>query len=285
MDIKLNLLEMVVQECWSRAEDNVIQSVAQKHHAPQEDEITFLFCGELRREVERVSDAGGVEAAFLADLLGAIPDLRTDITRTFHGLIARVNQHPRWHEGKISGADLGVVVVRPVVRLGFRGSGINFIQDHARGLLAQAKLGRQPNLSTNGHEWDGLTESQKRLYPKRRGYYSLLLYRLRGANADQLTAFGWQLCEGHTLRHVKKWLKTDAFPAEILSSEVIGRLFDGSIGTDDPKIIEKVIDPPKSAVRSVTIHIFWPDGKGPPPSFPLRLHQQGCQQVQQRVRA
>jgi hypothetical protein len=66
---------------------------------------------------------------------------------------------------------------------------------------------------------------------------------------------------------------------------LINKLFDGSIGTDDQKIIERVIDPPESEVRSVTIRIFWPDGEGPPPSFPLRLQQQVCQQVQQRVRA
>jgi hypothetical protein len=285
MDIKLKNLEMLIQQCWSRAEDNVIQAVAQRHHAPQEDEITFLFCGELRREVEGASNAGSVEAAFLADLLQSIPALGTDITRRIHGLVARVNRHPRWHEGKVSGADLGVVVVRPVVRLGFGGTEIKFIQDHARGLLAQAKLGRQTDPSRNGHEWNGLTKPQEKLYPKRRDYYSLLLYRLRGSNADELRVFGWQLCEGHTIRHVKKWLRSDVFPAEILSSEVLKKLFDGSIGTDNPKIIERVIDPPKSEARSVTIHIFWPDGKGPPPSLPLHLQQHGCQQVQQRVRA
>jgi hypothetical protein len=36
MDIKLKNLEMLTQQCWSRAQGNLIQAVAQRHHAPQE---------------------------------------------------------------------------------------------------------------------------------------------------------------------------------------------------------------------------------------------------------
>lgn len=287
MDVKLTNLGMLIEGCWSRAENETILAIARKHPAPQEDEITFLFCGELRAAVEEASNAGRVESTFLADLLQSTLGLDHTITWRTSGLIARVNRHPRWHEGKVSAADLGVVVVRPLVQLDYGGTEIKFIRDNARGLLAQAKLGRQADTSKDLHEWDGLTEPQKKLYPKHREYYSLLLYRLRGPNSGELRPFGWQLCREHTVKQVQKWLRKDAFPEEMPSSEVIRKLFAGSIGTDDPTIIRSVIDPSESIgaeARCITVHIFWPDGKGPPPSLQLHREQQECQQTQQRVR-
>lgn len=284
MDVKLTNLGKLIEGCWNRAEGETIQAIAQKHPAPDEDEITFLLSGELRTAVAEASDAGRVETAFLTDLRQSIHTLDLDITRWTSGLIARVNRHGRRHEGKVSGADLGVVIMRPLVRLAFGGTSIEFRRDHATGLLAQAKLGRQADPSDGGHAWDGLTRPQERLYPKRRAYYSLLLYRLNGQNADELKPFGWQLCRQHTVKQVQKWLQVDAFPEEISSSEVLRKLFAGSIGTENPKLIKSVIDPPKLEARSITIHIFWPDGAGPPPSPLLHRQQQGNQQVQQRIR-
>jgi hypothetical protein len=151
--------------------------VAQRHPAPDEDEITFLFSGELRNSVTEASETGSVEEAFLKDLRQSIPASALDMRQWTRGLVARVNRHSRWNEGKVSGADLGVVIMRPLVQLGFRGNSIEFRRDHATGLLAQAKLGRP---GRSGHAWDGLTRPQEDLYPKRREYYSLLLYRLNG---------------------------------------------------------------------------------------------------------
>lgn len=284
MNVRLANLEKLIEECWNRAEGETIQAVAQQHPAPDEDEITFLFSGELRNSVADASAAGRVKMAFLKDLYQSIPASDLDMRQWTRGLVARVNRHSRWHEGKVSGADLGVVIMRPLVQLAFGGDSIEFLRDRATGLLAQAKLGRQEDPGRSGHAWDGLTRPQERLYPKRREYYSLLLYRLNGQNADELSPFGWQLCREHTVRQVQKWLRLGAFPKEISSSEVLRKLFARSIGTENPKLIESVIDPPEQEARSITVHIFWPDGAGPPPSVLLHRRQQGNQQVQLRIR-
>jgi hypothetical protein len=284
MDVKLTNLGKLMEGCWSRAEDETIRAISRKHPAPHEDEITFLFCGELRTAVREASDAGRVEMAFSADLRQSIPTLDFDITRWTRGLVARVNRHGRAHEGKLSGADLGIVIMRPLVQFAFGGTSIEFSRDHATGLLAQAKLGRESFHSGGRHAWDGLTRSQERLYPKRREYYSLLLYRLNGQNADELRPFGWQLCKQHTLRQTQKWLRSDAFPEEISSSEILRRLFVGSIGTENPKLIKSVIDPPNSEGRSITLHIFWPDGAGPSSSRLLHRQTQEHRQLVQRIR-
>jgi hypothetical protein len=151
---------------------------------------------------------------------------------------------------------------------------VEFRRDHATGLLAQAKLGRRTKGPAGGYSWDSLTDSQERLFPKRRDYYSLLLYRLKGQKADSLEAFGWQICRKYSVREVKKWLRSDAFPEEVLSANVLGKLFARAIGTEDPKIIQTIIDPKTSDVRSIDIRVFWPDGGGPSPSMQLRQTKQ-----------
>ena len=111
MDVRLENLGKLIEECWNQAEGETIQAVAQKHPAPDEDEITFLFSGELRNSVAKASEAGRVEKAFLKDLRQSIPAADLDMTRWSSGLVARVNRHSRSHEGKVSGADLGVVIL------------------------------------------------------------------------------------------------------------------------------------------------------------------------------
>jgi hypothetical protein len=281
LEVKLTNLGAVIEACWNRAESETREVIARKHPAPQEDEITFLFCGELRTAVEEASNTGIVEKAFLRDLRQSIPALDLRITQLTSGLVAQVNRHSRSHEGRVSGADLGIVIVRPLVQFEYGGDHIVFVRDYTRGLLAQAKLWSKGNSSKGVlHHWDSLTPSQQRLYSKRREYSSFLLYRLTGQNASELCTFDWQLCRGHNLKQVKKWFRMDSFPEEISSSDLLRKLFAGSIGTTDTNIIKSVIDPPKSRARAVTLHIFWPDGKGPPPS--LALHRQQ-QRVQQRL--
>jgi hypothetical protein len=281
MDVNLTTLGQLIESCWNCAETETAKGVAQKHPTPTEEEITFLFSGELRMAIAAASAAGEVVRAFLRDLRNSIPNLDFGITQRVGGLIARVNLHGRWHEGKVSGADLGIVIMRPVVWIAGAGTKIEFRRNRGTGLLAQAKLGRR--LDPDGaHKWGTLTKPQQRLLPKRRDYYSLLLYRLDGEK--ELKPFGWQLCKAHTVRQAEQWLQSNAFPEEISSSEVLGKLFAGTIGTQDSKLIETIIDPNASDARSIEIDIFWPDGAGPPPSYPLSETHGEKQRMQQRIR-
>jgi len=279
VDVKLTTLEQLIERCWNSAEVETAKAVVQKHPSPSEEQLTFLFSGELRRAIGDASSARRIETAFLADLRRSIPRLDLGVARRAGGLVARVNLHGRWHEGNVSAADLGIVITRPLVRLSPGRINVEFRRDHPTGLLAQAKLGRAVGPTEGGHAWGRLTQSQAGLFPKRRGYYSLLLYRLNGQNSDELEPFAWQLCRNYTVRQVKKWLRSDAFPGEISSSEVLRRLFARMIGTEDPKVIQTIIDPTGAGAHSIELQIFWPDGSGPPPSFPLCELQHKRQEV------
>jgi hypothetical protein len=147
-------------------------------------------------------------------------------------------------------------------------------RDHARGLLAQAKLAHSKK-HRKGYSWNTLQEKQEELFPKHREYYSLLLYRLK-RDGLELDPLRWQLCHESTVEGLKQWLRSDVFPDEKTSSDVLRMLFDGDIGVTDRETIQSVIAPTLGDPRVIGIRIFWPDGSGPPPSFNLQRerHQQ-----------
>lgn len=264
MEIQLTSLGRLVATCWDHAEAETAKAVADKYPDPSEEQITFLFAGELRMAVAQASRERQFEQAFLADLRMSIPHFDENAARRAGGLIARVNFHSRHHEGRRSASDLGIVIRRPFVRLGPLGTHVELRPDHARGLLAQAKLGRCIDPSDTRFTWRGLTQPQERLIPRRRDYYSLLLYRLQGQTASELRPFRWQLCRDHTVREIKAWLRSDAFPKEESSSDVMRGIVAGAVGTEDAAAIETIVDPAASGLQVIDLHIFWPDGATPP---------------------
>jgi hypothetical protein len=282
LEIKLTNVERLIARCWKHSEEIARELVATKYFAPAEEYLTSLFAGEFREAVASVSDAREVDKAFLADLRASIPRLDSTIAQRVSGLVARVTLHNHWHEGHLSGADLGLIIMRPVVRLQPGGVRIEFRRDNATGLLAQAKLGIREGSANGKRKWDGLTKPQERLYRKRRDYYSLLLYRLSGEKLSELGPLRWQLCKQYTVKRVKQWFKSDAFPDEIDSSDVLEKLFARSIGIGDSKVIKTIIDPATSNFRSIEIRIFWPDGAGPPPCFDLYQQEHQEQRIQIR---
>jgi hypothetical protein len=56
--------------------------------------------------------------------------------------------------------------------------------------------------------------------------------------------------------------------------------FARTIGTEDPNIIETIIDPGANDIHSIDLHIFWPDEGGPPPSIELHHQEHEVQKVQ-----
>jgi len=283
LEIKLKILADVIAECWAEAESNLAQVIAQAHPSPSEELITDLLLGALRVSVERASSNRKIEQAFLQDIRSEISHLSHIDASRFAGLAASVTPHNKTHEGTASAADLGLVVLRPQVRLN-RSSNktIECSRDHATGILAQAKLGHQKRRH-KGYSWGKLTKTQEKLYPTRQSYYSLLLYRLRGERFNELDSVRWQLCHENTLEEAKNWLRADGFPKEKTSPELLRLLFDREIGTDDPSIIKSVIAPAPGDPRVIEIRISWPDHSGPPSSFHLQQeHHQ--QKVLQRIR-
>jgi hypothetical protein len=156
-------------------------------------------------------------------------------------------------------------------------------RDHATGLLAQAKLGVRKDDTVGKFKWNRFTTSQKNLFPDLSEFYSLLLYRLSGQNCNKLQDFAWQLCKGHSFEQLKNYLKSDTFPTEVSSSEVLRALFARKIGTENADTIEKLIDPSGPKFEAIDIHIYWPDGSGPPPSVEIIQQHHTVQHVYQRA--
>jgi hypothetical protein len=285
MEIRLNALGQVIARCWEIAEEATTRVVAEKYHNPAEENITFLFSGELRAAVVEASSRHAFAHAFWADLHSEFPELDNHTLLQVSGLVARVNLHSRRHEGRRSASDLGVVITRPSVR-GHHGSPqVEIVRAHARALMAQAKLNTRQELRDGRVRWRSLTRAQQRLLPIHQDYSALLLYRLEGTARSELAPFKWQTCRAHTIGEIKTWLRFGTFPHEMASADVIRGLSTGEVGTDAKSVIECFVDPPSSWPNVIEIHVNWPDGTGPPEHLRLqrKVEQKARQQVVQYV--
>lgn len=270
-EVRLNQLEALIVECWLNAEQETAAQIALEHVRPPEELITGLFEGKLRRAVVTASHNGRVADAFLQDVRGGIPTLDIYGAQMFGGLTATVNFHNKQHEGRISGADLGIVISRPLVKFDSLVGRIETYPDQAIGLLAQAKLGRQIYQTNVHYDWDRLTNRQVALFQHRREYSSLLLYRADGDQHNQLRPFGWQHCGGYKASNAQLWLDTDSFPNEVSSVEIMQGLFERTLGVKDSAKIDRIIHPQSTADEAIELKISWPDGGGPPPASYLQV--------------
>ena len=278
MEISLHKLGQVIAECWERAETVTAKAVGEEFPQPAEEDITFLFSGKLRVEVDEASKRGEFERALLADLALHFRDHTADALVPFKGLIARVNFHSRLHEGRRSGADIGVVLIRPSVHVVYRSGDVQVTRDRARALMAQAKLGRPHEKRAGSMSWGRLTKAQERLIPTHQNYYALLLYRL--CTGRVLAPFRWQLCRGRTVDEIQGWLRAGTFPREVPSGDVIRALSAGTVGTDSQSVVDLFIDPSESHARAVEIRVFWPEGTGPPRRMSV---QHGAKQLARQL--
>lgn len=258
--IPLTNVVAVMAGCCSGAELGVARMVRNLPR-PTEEEITALLALELRREVEAANAEERFSSALLADVRAIIGNDFV-AARMLRGLVARVDFHDRHHEGRSSAADLGIMVVRPVLALVSGSDHIRIAFNEARALLVQAKLG-QMGPRQNRFKWGSLTPTQDRLIPKRRSYFSFLLYRIRPQAVDVMEPISWQLCANHTLKDMRSWLATDKFPAQQRTLDIVRQLAEGSIGTDDAAIIGQLIAP-RANRRIIEFRVDWPDDSRPP---------------------
>jgi hypothetical protein len=279
--IRLKNVSDVIAQCWSSAEVETSEAVRNKYWGPTEEQITFLFSGALRGTVELASRDRKFENAFVADLVAACPALSGKIADVAGGLMGSVNFHNRYHEGKRSGADIGLLITQPwAERLGWPEE-IRIETQYARALLAQAKLGRLKTMKRNSAQklsWGRLTDRQKLLIPQHAEYYSLLLYCLTGAESRVLGALRWQLCSGYSVSDIQEWLRRGGFPEERNSADVIGALAAGTVGTDDEQFCSMIANPHSPPAQRIEIHVGWPDSRRPPDGLTLRQHVAAHQQ-------
>jgi hypothetical protein len=281
MKIRLATLGQVIAGCWEAAEKATAEAIAEKYPDPVEENITFLFGGELRASVTQASKKNHFAEAFLADLQGAFPELGIDTSLQAAGLVARVNLHGRRHEGYRSGSDLGVIITQPSVLRHPILPQLNIVRDSSRVLMAQAKLNKRQGRRDGRKRWQVLTRPQKKLLPLHQECSAILLYRLDGVTRSNLAPFGWQLCRGHSIDEIGTWLRLGTFPKEITSAEVILGLSVGDLGIETTPEIQNLADPPVTWPNAIEIQVFWPDGAGPP-GF-LSLYHRSKQEAQQHV--
>jgi hypothetical protein len=260
MQIRLQELGRVIAGCWDRAELRTQKAIPDKHPQPSEEELTFLFSGELRCVVEEASAAGMFSDAFKVDLKRHFSWLTSHDLRSFSGLIARVNFHTRSHEGLRSAADLGIAMTRPQVQC-LSDRQFRVFRNSARALLVQAKLGRCSSKQPEKSKWGRLTKQQKKLIPGRESYYALLLYRLDAER--NLARFGWQPCGSASVDEIEMWLRRGMFPNEMGSAQIVNGLAVGIVGTDCRSVIDRLVDPSSSRSTAIELRVFWPDDRGP----------------------
>ena len=257
--LQIPRLTALLSKCWRDAESDLQAEINQYAPSASEELITQNFHKELSRTLSAASANRSIELAFLNDLdrSGWRQKVKFDSRRIARGLIAEVTLHKPETE-KLSGGDLGLVVVRPQLQLAQRA--IN-ISDMGQGLLVQAKL-------KGPQRWGTFTRNQERILPKRMNYLALLLYQYADPERRRLNSFVWQLADGMSFEDLKACLKRDHFPYSLDSSRVIAGLTSGRIGTAERQLIDTLISPDQN--RALIIRIHWSDGE--PPSSALRVH-------------
>jgi hypothetical protein len=266
--LQIPRLTALLSKCWKDAESDLQAEINQYAPSASEELITQNFHKELSRILSAASANRSIELAFLNDLdrSGWGQKVKFDSRRIARGLIAEVTLHKPETE-KLSGGDLGLVVVRPQLQLAQRA--IN-ISDMRQGLLVQAKL-------KGPRRWGTFTRNQECVLPKRMNYLALLLYQYADAERRLLNSFVWQLADGMSFEDLKACLKRDHFPNALDSSRVIAGLTSGRIGTAERQLIDTLISPDHN--RALIIRIHWSDGE--PPSSALRVH--GAYETRQTV--
>jgi hypothetical protein len=260
----------VIIKCWEDAEAELRSVIEKKYHDLDEEFITTLFYGELAFMLREASQKKAIERAFQADLRRAFPRLESwgDLKSISANLIADVSLHKREVE-KITGGDFGLTLTRPQLSLHRQSELV--ISEYQRGLLCQAKLKRR-----NG-KWGKLTKRQKDVFPSRMSYLALLLYSYSDTERHRLNPFNWQICQGKPSDNIENWLREAEFPSVVHSAEVVRRLGNAQIGTDDQGIIKNIIRPHNRP--QLNIRIFWRQGKAPP----NHLHLHAVRQLKEQL--
>ncbi|HMK37653.1 MAG TPA: hypothetical protein VK463_21450 [Desulfomonilaceae bacterium] len=249
----------LIGQCWHSAELATRGLLADRHFDADEEFITSLFIGELRKSADEATKFGRVREAFLQDLLTAFPDESDfgNLGQIAEGITAIITRHPRQIEAK-TGGDMGVVLVRPNV---FRDDEDHFVIDDEfqRGLMCQAKINKRV-LGKQGSAWGDLTPNQKKVLPAHTEYLSLILYKYSDKERRFLEPFYWQLCAGMSIAEISTCLKSGIFPGLMNSNQVIDLLGNDLIGTNDKRLIAQYINP--DVRPALIIRIGWP--KRPP---------------------
>jgi hypothetical protein len=257
-------LELLIR-CWMNAETEVRRLVTEKYTVHDEVFINRMFYGELCACLHAANERKEFSQAVLADLQHSTStsDLRDAARRVTAGIVARVSYHEP-HVEAVTGGDMGFTVVRPSFAVSANRKDFSSWLCE-QGLLCQAKR-QKPDGS-----WGTLTTKQKKILPGQFDYLALLLYGYSDSSRVALADFAWKSCAGRDLVSIDSWLKASGLDDIMRSPEVIDRLGNGRLGTNNEDVIRDVICAGDTA--QLKVEVTWPDGPPPPddPPPPLPL--------------
>lgn len=252
-------LRRLLADKWSEGESATKAFVSDLFPEASETFITEYLIATIRRKLREVSEKGLVAKAFAQDirrwsLENYSVSFKCSPDAIASGLFAEIIPHNLRREG-VTGGDFGLVYSRPAMEFkpGEDRLVLPFVRD---GLLVQAK--RQDKDGAFG----GFTPNQEVILPDAVRFLGLYLY---SREVDDILSFGWIAGKGLKFSDFKGVLKGNESNAPALrsSARVLRDLEDGSIGTDDEKIIEEQIG--HAGLPSFELRIDWPDGKTPDP--------------------
>lgn len=251
------------------AENALRKIIEERYPSLNEEMITHLFWCELRLAVQRANDRGEWSNAFANDISAAfsyhVESWR--IEPKVDGLFCEVQLHNKIKESK-SGGDFGLFTTLPAIESSYSTSMALEVTLKDRAVLVQAKLRKD-----NGN-FQGLTESQKRLLPVNDSYSHLLLYEYQDKERKCLQPFLWQSLNEASAATVASWLKKGKMPSAIDNRRLITQLFQRRIGTSDRAIIDQIIQ--TSDRPQIKMRFYW--GHGEPRESTVRL----CDFVQEQ---
>ena len=291
--IKIPRTLSLLQNCWASAEGRVCKLISKRYLAHDEVFITRLFYGQLRERFTKKNRKSAFERSFAEDLraIYSSKDFSSEVERVSRGIIARVSYHEPATE-RLSGADMGLAVVRPNVEFFFPDSpawgGLaaassalgarNWRLKHSlnkQGLLCQAK--RQ----TSRRTWGKLTQNQKSVLPSHLEYTAFLFYGYSDVGRTRLKPFLWKTCGGISIQTVEQWLRRPKLKETFTSQDVLAALAAGDVGTADQEIIRTAICP--EAIAHLKIEITWKQGY--PPDTGPRDGGSGSEYLQHKKRS
>jgi hypothetical protein len=269
IDINKTLRE--VCSAISSAETMLKEQIKLYHHDVNEEFITTLFHNYVKNKLYEASQEKHIETAFLDDLKTALgdhlifeSDLQGKLQQEAEGLIADIVLHNKQQEGR-TGGDFGLVIVRPQI-IKVDESSLEIKKGRTSGLLCQAKL------KNRKEEWGRFTPNQKKILPKFLDFMSLVLYSYLDEKRSELNSFTWKSCKGKSFSEIKILLKEGDLEGLLGTTDIIMRLGQNEIGTEEQKLIDEVISP--STRQHFEIRIYWPNDADPKGTVALQLQEQ-----------
>ena len=259
---------LLMQKCFMEAEQALIEIVKEKFHALNEEMLTHLFWCELKVAVTKRNNEkeawSHTLVLDLAEFFRMSLDGYVDLQQDVGGLFCEVQLHNHYREG-MTGGDFGLFTSLPEIASHWSRTDECRIPIRDRALLVQAKL-RQAD-----GKYGGLSCKQKEHLLAGEKFSAFVLYGYNDDDKNELAPFQWQPCKGAKLEDMEGWLKNAKPPDPLKISEMIRRIYNKELGTDDTATIRDRIKGTGDVRPRFEITLTWPKRPNEPDGILIRL--------------